>query len=95
MDRFCIITNRDKDESMAVTKRICGLLRAEGKQFCLADINCRPDGSCYTRTEDVPEGTECVIVLGGDGTLLQLRHHGGKLQNPILPLSHGSHHPGQ
>lgn len=90
MERFCIITNRDKDESMAVTTRISGLLRAGGKQVCLAGIDRRPDGSCYTRAEDVPEGTECVIVLGGDGTLLQAVHDLSGRELPIFGINLGT-----
>ncbi len=90
MERFCIITNRDKDKSMAVTKRIAGLLRAGGKQVCLADVHYRKDGSCYTRAEDVPKETECVVVLGGDGTLLQAAHDLSGRELPIFGINLGT-----
>lgn len=90
MERFCIITNRNKDESMAVTARIAGLLREGGKQVFLADAGRGKDGGCYTRPEDIPRGTECVIVLGGDGTLLQAAHDLSGRDLPIFGINLGT-----
>lgn len=90
MERFCIITNRDKDESMAVTTRIAGLLRAAGKEAYLADTCRREDGSYYTRAKDIPDGTECVVVLGGDGTLLQAAHDLLGRELPIFGINLGT-----
>lgn len=90
MERFCIITNRDKDESMAVTARIVGLLQEAGKQAALAGVNRREDGSCYTRAEDIPGETDCVIVLGGDGTLLQAAHDLSGRELPIFGINLGT-----
>lgn len=90
MEHFCIITNRDKDESMAVTERIVGLLQGAGRQVSLAGVDRRADGSCYTRQEDIPEGTDCVIVLGGDGTLLQAAHDLSGRELPIFGINLGT-----
>lgn len=90
MERFCIITNRDKDKSMAVTARISGILRRAGRQVSIADVDRRADGSCYTRAKDIPEGTDCVVVLGGDGTLLQAAHDLSGRGIPIFGINLGT-----
>ena len=59
MNRFYVITNRQKDPKLAVTGMLCDFLKSRGKE-------------CVLESEGpVPEGTDCVLVLGGDGTILQ------------------------
>ena len=71
MERFCIITNREKDGSMEVTNRIAAFLENRGGKIYLAGEEYRGGGARYTRAEDIPEDTQCALVLGGDGTILQ------------------------
>lgn len=56
-----------------MTNRIMGFLKDMGKQCGCQDIDEDTDGTQYryTNADIVPENTDCVIVLGGDGTLLQ------------------------
>lgn len=60
MDNFCILENTIKQGSGEIADRVVNFLRKKGKKVCLIQ-----DGA-YT-----PEGTECLIVLGGDGTVLR------------------------
>lgn len=72
MKRFFIITNRDKDPSLEMTKRIQGILKAGGASAEYWVCEGRREGSWhYVDPAVVPEDTECLVVLGGDGTLLQ------------------------
>ena len=69
MKHFCIIANKEKD----LDGRYCGAL-AEflRKQGCTAWL-CEPmvpGEDAKERFADMPEDTECTIVLGGDGTFL-------------------------
>ena len=70
MKNFIIITNRTKDKELQVTNRIRDYLTAHGAE-CIVEEELPEEGSGYTEAGCVPENTECAIVLGGDGTMLQ------------------------
>lgn len=73
MDRFFIITNLLKDPQLEVAKQIQRYLEAKGKN-CIIQERISSDGIRdykYTDPAQVPEDIECVLVLGGDGTVLQ------------------------
>ncbi|MDE7299874.1 MAG: NAD(+)/NADH kinase [Lachnospiraceae bacterium] len=90
MKKFGIITNRDKDEGLAVTGRLQELLRAAGAECFLAPGRRRGDGSPYTPTEELPADTDGLIVLGGDGTLLQAAHDVASRGIPLLGINLGT-----
>ena len=75
MNHFFIITNRDKDMDLSTTNEIKHFLQKKGKTCRM-----RPEEVHGTLSEaeasrtlerEIPAETECVIVLGGDGTLLR------------------------
>ncbi len=91
MKSFFIITNTDKDPNSVLTKSIEKYLRAQGCtcQVRLADV--KKEGSFhYTDPEMIPEGTECILVLGGDGTLLQASRDVSHLQIPLIGVNLGT-----
>lgn len=67
MNNFLVITNREKDGNLAVTNRVVRFLE-EKKALCqvMADL-----GSEYEEIPNLEPETECIIVIGGDGTILQ------------------------
>ena len=73
MDKFCIVTNRDKDEGLKVSNHIREYLEKEGKSCVIAKERSEDDPLLVTRKHlsVIPEDTELCIVLGGDGTMLQ------------------------
>lgn len=50
----------------------------------------RADGYFYTDAGDIPQETECIIVLGGDGTLIQAVHDLKNRKIPIIGVNLGS-----
>ncbi len=60
MNKFYVITNKSKDVSMDVTCRIRHYLEEHGKICILSEED-----------EYAPEDVECILVLGGDGTLIR------------------------
>ena len=73
MDKFTIIANSVKDRNFVVSHRIAEYLRNNGKEcLMLQDMGEEQNASYhYTDPDRIPDDTQCIIVLGGDGTLLQ------------------------
>lgn len=90
MERFCIITNREKDGSMAITGRIADFILKRGGSIYLTRGGCKKDGTHYTEVEDIPIDTQCALVLGGDGTILQAAQDLAKFDFPIFGINLGT-----
>ena len=66
MKQFLIITNKEKDRDSIVTDQIRLYLEERGANcYCFKDYS-----KDKSRSLDIPEGTECILVIGGDGTIL-------------------------
>lgn len=69
MKKFHIITNKQKDADMAVTDALASYLKQKKAECTVQSVD-RKLGWKYDAGQ-VPAGTECILVLGGDGTLIQ------------------------
>ncbi len=67
MEHFVIYTNLHKDKNMTVTNRIREYLTAHGKRCLVIGKELRAESDPFV----LPEDADCMIVLGGDGTMLQ------------------------
>ena len=68
MDRFYIITNSDKDKKLEITEKIADYLKTHHKNCEVQQAERKHEGSFhYTDPDKVPDDTQCIIVLGGDG----------------------------
>ena len=83
MNHFLIITNEFKDKGLVFTEMIRRYIEASGGSCqCYSSTgddarHAAPDSA------DIAEGTECVLVFGGDGTLIRAA---AKLVDEKLPL---------
>ena len=90
MDRFYIITNSDKDPEFAFTGRIVEYLEEFHKSCTVQQASRKQEGNFhYTDPSKIPEDTECIIVLGGDGTLLQAARDMVHKDIPLLGINLG------
>lgn len=91
MDKFCIITNAGKDENLNITNAIKNYLKSHGKSFVSAteDFNKFKENGCID-VSGIPADTECAIVLGGDGTMIQAANDLVELGIPILGVNLGT-----
>lgn len=83
MDRFGIRTNCHKDIDLKTTKVICDYLMSHGK-ICLKDDDFR--GNAQRLAEQI----DCLLVLGGDGTLIQAARKYAPYGVPILGINLGT-----
>lgn len=82
MKHFLIYSNRHKDRELATTKRICDFLKLKGKRVT---VMTEPEGEA-----EVPLDVDCMIVLGGDGTVLQAARLTKKRHIPIIGVNLGT-----
>lgn len=91
MEKCLIITNYDKDENLSVTKRIQKYMKEHGCECIIPEA---PFCSLSNKEDDVlqkiPEDTEAILVLGGDGTLIQAAHDTVKYNLPLLGINLGT-----
>ena len=88
MRNFYIIVNEEKDEHGAVRQAIEDYLESRGGS-CRASSGTFHKGRMYTSISDIPDGTECVITLGGDGTLIRAARDLAGSGLPIIGMNLG------
>ncbi len=84
MRRFCIISNSIKDTGLKVAYRVNACLATLGavsKVFDVVEMENDPV---------VPQDTEAILVIGGDGTLLSVAKKTMHLRLPMLGINLGA-----
>ena len=90
MDKFYIITNCAKDQNLQFTNQIVSYLKEHGRECPVQQAERKKEGAYhYTDPDLIPEGTECLLVLGGDGTLLQAARDMVHKDIPLLGINLG------
>ena len=92
MNTFYIITNEQKDPGFRVTTQIQKYLSEKGAR-CLVPDHTKRNGMVsykYTDASQIPEDTQCVLVIGGDGTLLQASRDLQEKNIPLLGINMGT-----
>lgn len=82
MNNFLVITNKQKDKALACTNRIKGYLERHGKT-CVTQMGNAVEW-------EIPAKTECVIVLGGDGTILRAARGAADKKVPLIGVNLGT-----
>lgn len=88
MKKFYIITNPLKDKDFKITDSICRYLREQGRE-CAADRDFT-DSKEPDKAADIPEDCDCVLVLGGDGTLIRAAREVVRKGLPLLGINLGT-----
>lgn len=91
MKHFYLIVNREKENAERGAELICEYLNKKGCE-CLRSDSENPDRPEYKYTDGrkIPLETECVIVLGGDGTLIQAARDLAEREIPLFGVNMGN-----
>lgn len=86
MRNFLLITNKYKDADMEVTNRVVSYLK-EKDAVChvLSEL-----GSQYDELPDMEPDIECILVIGGDGTMLQAARVVAGKKIPMIGINKGT-----
>lgn len=87
MKYFYVIANSGKDRQLKLTAKICSFV-AEHGGVCGYQANQGPDGDLFDQ-EQIPEETECILVVGGDGTLLSAARTMADRKIPLIGVNTG------
>ena len=91
MRNFYLITNRPKDPDLKVTSEIRSWFDSHGCRCVLRRSDAEGRGDCrFTDPSDIPPDTDCIIVLGGDGTLIQAARDVAHLGIPLIGVNLGT-----
>lgn len=92
MDKFFIIANRQKDKELKTARKVEAYLNSKGKSCILREETSeqKSRSNHYTDVEKIPKDVECIIVIGGDGTLLQAARDVVNRQIPLLGINMGT-----
>lgn len=86
-----MITNFTKDAASEVSNRIEQYLKAQGKEVNCNRICAGNEENCITYTDykEIPDDTDCVVVIGGDGTMLQAARDLKEKDIPMIGVNLG------
>ena len=71
MKHFFIITNQQKDKDLALTKQMKVFIEEQGGTCAYYATEGKRGIDAAPELDEIPDETECIFVLGGDGTLIR------------------------
>ena len=85
MKKILIITNRFKDVEQKNTEKVCAYLNAKGVKVQRVLV----DRKVTSLDEALFDETDCAIILGGDGTMMQFANQLSKYDIPMIGINLG------
>ena len=88
MNQFLIVVNANRDRELKSANLVRKILEDAGK---IVELHVsKPDGlGNYTPVKNISDGTDCVIVLGGDGTFITAARDISSHEIPMLGINLG------
>lgn len=89
MKHFYIITNDHKDRNLEKTKYIKNYLEQHHRK-CTIQVKEAVKELHYTDSATIPQDVDCILVLGGDGTMLEAARDTINRDIPLLGINLGT-----
>ena len=87
MDRFLVVTNKEKDINNHMTDKITGYIKKAGKfSLCTGAQISQKDMEQLVLDNKI----DCIIVLGGDGTIIKIANDIMAHDIPLLGVNLGT-----
>ena len=86
MESFLLITNNQKDKDLSVTRSVQDYLVNKKHKKVKSFV---PESRDYDISKEHLDGVDCIIVLGGDGTILRVAKKIVQNDLPILGVNMG------
>ncbi|MEE1007669.1 MAG: NAD(+)/NADH kinase [Agathobacter sp.] len=90
MKNFVLITNVYKDKNLKLSNEIVSYIKEHGGKGKILLSNVENETGDEFETKDIPDDTECILVLGGDGTLIRAATKVEALQIPLIGINLGT-----
>lgn len=87
MKHFYMIVNPKRDEQLELTKEIQQFILEKGGT-CGYLVNPVQEGISFEGSQ-IPDETECILVVGGDGTLLRAARNMAERNIPLIGVNTG------
>lgn len=85
MKHFLIYTNKHKDKELRTTQDIRSYLETKGQK-----VSIKITSAEEKETDSIPSDVDCILVLGGDGTVLQAARETKALHIPLIGVNLGT-----
>ncbi len=89
MKNIVIIPNDNKDNDLVVTKKLISVLSDDAQLYMEKKFSYLGDKIIFLEGEELYDNADFVIVLGGDGTILEAAVHCGMRNIPIMGINLG------
>jgi NAD+ kinase len=89
MRKFLLVTNVFKDKELVLSRKIISYIEEHGGSAFLFESNDETQKRDYPLPA-MPEGIECILVLGGDGTLIRAATKVEAMQVPLIGVNLGT-----
>ncbi|SER51734.1 NAD(+)/NADH kinase [Lachnobacterium bovis] len=90
MKNFVLITNEFKDNDLVLSKKIIDYIKKKGGKAIGLISGVEAKNSKQFKVEDIPNDTDCILVLGGDGTLIRAATKLSSLEIPLIGINLGT-----
>jgi len=91
LQTFAIIPNIEKDEKLSATREIAETLASLGVSVVMEEqFSGKVDDAAYFSRDEMLERADVCVLVGGDGTILDVAYKAAKFGVPLVGINYGN-----